>query len=136
MQVVDTEGDNYLGGKNLDYAIVDGIIIPYLKEHFSIDCILADDSKREILRDAMKFYAEQAKNQLSFKPKCDITSQLDEFGDDDEGNELELDMIITEEQLKPVVAPIFQKAIDICKQLISRNNLAGKLDTLTQTDAS
>lgn len=38
----------------------------------------------------MKFYAEQAKNQLSFKPKCDITSQLDEFGDDDEGNELEL----------------------------------------------
>lgn len=130
MQVVDTEGDNYLGGKNLDYAIVDGIIIPYLKEHFSIDCILADDSKREILRDAMKFYAEQAKNQLSFKPKCDITSQLDEFGDDDEGNELELDMIITEEQLKPVVAPIFQKAIDICKQLISRNNLAGKLDTL------
>lgn len=65
MQVVDTEGDNYLGGKNLDYAIVDGIIIPYLKEHFSIDCILADDSKREILRDAMKFYAEQAKNQLS-----------------------------------------------------------------------
>lgn len=39
-------------------------------------------------------------------------------------------MIITEEQLRPVVAPIFQKAIDICKQLISRNNLAGKLDTL------
>ena len=23
MQVFDTEGDNYLGGKNLDYAIVD-----------------------------------------------------------------------------------------------------------------
>ena len=31
MQVKDTEGDNYLGGKNLDYAIVDSIIIPYLK---------------------------------------------------------------------------------------------------------
>ena len=28
MQVFDTEGDNYLGGKNLDYAIVDNIIIP------------------------------------------------------------------------------------------------------------
>jgi len=26
MKVVDTEGDNYLGGKNLDYAIVDEII--------------------------------------------------------------------------------------------------------------
>lgn len=130
MQVIDTEGDNYLGGKNLDYAVVDGIIIPHLKENFVIDEIMSDEPKKQILRDAMKFYAEQAKNQLSFKDKCDITSQLDEFGEDDEGNELELDMVITAEQLKSVVTPIFQKAIDICKALIARNNLTGKLDTL------
>lgn len=130
MQVIDTEGDNYLGGKNLDYAVVDGILIPHLKENFVIDEILADEHKKQILRDAMKFYAEQAKNQLSFKDKCDITSQLDEFGEDDEGTELELDMVITADQLKTVVAPIFQKAIDICKTLIARNNLTGKLDTL------
>lgn len=130
MQVIDTEGDNYLGGKNLDYAVVDGILIPHLKENFVIDEILADEHKKQILCDAMKFYAEQAKNQLSFKDKCDITSQLDEFGEDDEGTELELDMVITADQLKTVVAPIFQKAIDICKTLIARNNLTGKLDTL------
>ena len=102
MQVKDTEGDNYLGGKNLDYAIVDNIIIPYLQENFVIDGIMANDATRDILRDAMKFYAEQAKNQLSFKTQADITSQLDEFGEDDEGNEIELDLIITQEQLKPV----------------------------------
>ena len=28
--VTDTEGDNYLGGKNLDYAIVDRILLPYM----------------------------------------------------------------------------------------------------------
>lgn len=130
MQVIDTEGDNYLGGKNLDYAVVDGIIIPHLKENFVIDDILADEQKKQILRDAMKFYAEQAKNQLSFKDKCDITSQLDEFGEDDEGTEIELDMVITAEQLKSAIQPIFQKAIDICKALIARNNLTGKLDSL------
>ena len=130
MQVIDTEGDNYLGGKNLDYAVVDGIIIPHLKENFVIDEILADEQKKQILRDAMKFYAEQAKNQLSFKDKCDITSQLDEFGEDDEGTEIELDMVITADQLRSVVQPVFQKAIDICKALIARNNLTGKLDTL------
>lgn len=130
MQVIDTEGDNYLGGKNLDYAVVDGIIIPHLKENFVIDDILADEQKKQILRDAMKFYAEQAKNQLSFKDKCDITSQLDEFGEDDEGTEIELDMVITADQLRSVVQPVFQKAIDICKALIARNNLTGKLDTL------
>ena len=125
MQVKDTEGDNYLGGKNLDYAVVDDIIIPYLQENFVIDEIMANDATRNILRDAMKFYAEQAKNQLSFKAQADITSQLDEFGEDDEGNEIELDLIITQEQLKPVLAKVFQKAIDITRDLLKRNGLSG-----------
>lgn len=131
MQVFDTEGDNYLGGKNLDYAIVDEIIIPYLQENYTIDNILADNTKKQILRDAMKFYAEQAKNHLSFKDKCDITSQIDEFGVDDDNNDIELDMIITQDQLKAVLHPIFQKAVDICKELLQRNNLKGsQLDSL------
>lgn len=125
MTVKDTEGDNYLGGKNLDYAIVDGIIIPYLRENYSIGSILEDETKKEILRDAVKYYAEQAKNQLSFKPKVDIMSQLDVYGEDDEGEPIELDMIITAEQLQQVFSPIFQKAIDIVKGLLQRNNLKG-----------
>lgn len=125
MQVKDTEGDNYLGGKNLDYAVVDNIIIPYLQENFVIDEIMANDATRNILRDAMKFYAEQAKNQLSFKAQADITSQLDEFGEDDEGNEIDLDLVVTQEQLKPVLAKVFQKAIDITKDLLKRNGLSG-----------
>lgn len=125
MQVKDTEGDNYLGGKNLDYAVVDDIIIPYLQENFVIDEIMANETTRNILRDAMKFYAEQAKNQLSFKPQADITSQLDEFGEDDEGNEIELDLVVTQEQLKPVLAKVFQKAVDITKDLLKRNGLTG-----------
>lgn len=131
MQVKDTEGDNYLGGKNLDYAVVDNIIIPYLQENFVIDEIMTNDATRNILRDAMKFYAEQAKNQLSFKAQADITSQLDEFGDDDDGNEIELDLVVTQEQLKPVLAKVFQKAIDITKDLLKRNGLLGSdLDKL------
>lgn len=125
MQVKDTEGDNYLGGKNLDFAIVDHIIIPYLKENYVIDEIMANEAKREILRNAMKYYAEQAKNQLSFKPEADITSQLDEFGEDDEGNEIELDLVITQQQLRGVLTPIFQKAIDITNNLVKRNGLNG-----------
>ena len=54
-QVIDTEGDNFLGGKNLDEAIVDEIILPHLKENFVIDELLEDNNKRTILRAAMKF---------------------------------------------------------------------------------
>ncbi|MDP4679009.1 MAG: Hsp70 family protein, partial [Cyclobacteriaceae bacterium] len=40
LSVKDTDGDAWLGGKNLDEAIVDNIIIPYLQTHYSIDFVL------------------------------------------------------------------------------------------------
>ena len=123
MQVFDTEGDNYLGGKNLDYAIVDNIIIPYLQENYDIEETLADPEKKEVLRDAMKTFAEDAKNQLSFKDKEDILSNLGDLGEDESGEEMELDLTITQDDLYDVMRPYFQKAVDICKELISRNNL-------------
>lgn len=125
MQVFDTEGDNYLGGKNLDYAIVDNIIIPYLMENFNLSSMIADADKKEVLRDAMKTYAEEAKNQLSFKEKEDIISNLGELGVDEDGEEIELDLTVTQENVFHVMRPYFQKAVDICKNLLQRNHLSG-----------
>lgn len=126
MKVIDTEGDNYLGGKNIDYAIVDEIIIPYLQKNFSIDSIINDDVKREVLRDAMKHYAEEAKIQLSFKDTHNILSDLGDIpGTDDDGNEFELDITISQTEMGKTVSPIFQKAITICNELLKRNHLNG-----------
>ena len=126
MKVIDTEGDNYLGGKNIDYAIVDEIIIPYLQKNFSIDSIINDDVKREVLRDAMKHYAEEAKIQLSFKDTHNILSDLGDIpGTDDDGYEFELDITISQTEMGKTVSPIFQKAITICNELLKRNQLNG-----------
>ena len=132
MKVIDTEGDNYLGGKNLDYAIVDEIIVPHLSARFAMDSILRDSIKKEVLREAMKYYAEEAKIQLSFKDKHNILSDLGDIpGEDDEGNEFELDITLSQTDIAKTVSPIFQKAIDICQELLKRNNLSGsKLDAL------
>lgn len=127
IQVFDTEGDNYLGGKNLDYAIVDNIIIPYVKENYVVDEILADPTKKEVLRDAMKTYAEDVKNQLSFKAKEDIISNLGDLGEDDEGEEIELDLTLSQKQVFNVMRPLFQKAVDICKTLLARNGMTNNL---------
>ena len=124
MQVFDTEGDNYLGGKNLDYAIVDNIIIPYLQQNYVLNETLENDEKKGVLRDAMKTYAEDAKNQLSFKDKYDILSNLGDLGDDEDGEEMELDLTVTQSEVFDVMRPYFQKAVDICKELVRRNNLS------------
>ena len=131
MKVIDTDGDNYLGGKNLDYAIVDEILIPHLSMKYSIQSNLEDNVK-SILRDALKPFAEEVKNQLSFKDSHELYYE-DTFleWDDDEGEEIEIDLVVNKETLKKVIAPIFQKAVDLTKDLIKRNNLSGeKLEAL------
>jgi len=64
MKVLDTEGDNELGGKDLDFAIVDSIIIPYLKDNYSIEGILENKEKRQILRNAMKIICWKGENRF------------------------------------------------------------------------
>lgn len=126
LAVKDTDGDNWLGGKNLDEAIVDQIIIPNLQQNFAIDSVLKDTDKKEILRNAVKFFAEEAKIQLSFKDSYNILSNLGDLPfDDDNGDEPEIDVLVTQKDMENVVAPIFQKAIDITKELLKRNNLKG-----------
>ena len=126
MQVKDTDGDNWLGGKNLDNAIVDHILIPYLKENFKIDSYLNDEIKNNLLKDALKIKAEEIKINLSFSKSYDVISNLGEYPEDDEGEEIEIDFTVTHDLLKDVLGPVFQKAIDLTKSVLERNNLDGK----------
>jgi molecular chaperone DnaK len=132
LSVKDTAGDNWLGGKNLDNAIVDQIIIPYLSETYAIDFVLNDENKLNLLRSAVKPIAEEAKNQLSFKDSWPILTNLGDLPFEDEnGEEPEIDINISQADLDKVLSPIFQKAIDITKDLLSKNNLKGSdLDAL------
>jgi len=125
MQVKDTEGDNWLGGKNLDNAIVDEILIPYLKDNFSIQSFLESEIKNNLLKDALKVKAEEIKVNLSFSKSFDVISNLGEYPEDDEGEEIELDFEVTHEEMIAVLGPVFQKAVDLSKEVLSRNNITG-----------
>ena len=123
LQVKDTEGDNKLGGKNLDLAIVNDLLIPKLKNEYKIDSYLENDKIRSLLVDALKKYADEAKIALSFEESHDILSNMGEFPEDDNGEEIELEIVINSTDLEPVLSPIFQRAIDLTEKLIKRNNV-------------
>lgn len=125
MKVVDTEGDNYLGGKNLDFAIVDQLILPDIQSRFSINNILSDDKRKTEFRNALKFFAEEIKNNLSFNASHNIYVDPGDCGEDDEGEEIDIDLTITQEELEQVLTPVFQRAVDLSIKLIERNNLKG-----------
>ena len=124
-QVIDTDGDSYLGGKDIDYTMVDKIFLPYIEKKYNVAKIVSSESKLAMLRQAMKHYAEQAKIELSTAPSVEVLSDLGELGTDDNGKELELDLLITREMAYPFMEPFFKKAVTICLQLLKRNNLDG-----------
>lgn len=125
IQVADTEGDNYLGGKNLDYAIVDSILLPHIRKGFRIDTLLADTQRLALFKDSLKSYAEEIKIGISSKETYSLLSDLGDLGVDDDGEEIEIDLTVSREEVFNVIRPYFQKAVDICLSILERNSLIG-----------
>lgn len=124
MTPIDTAGNNNLGGKDIDNAILEEIFIPYFQSNYSIDNILA--TKRDAFKNMWKAKAEEAKIALSFNESVEIETDLgDDFGTDDEGVDFEMCMTITQSDLEKIAGPIYQEAVDITKELLTRNNLRG-----------
>lgn len=129
--VKDTKGDNFLGGKDLDRAIVEKILLHEVAQEHGFHSYLAEvPVRRELLRDALMKWAEEAKNVLSYNDSHWVESDLGDIILAD-GDEIELDFELTQDRLRPVVEPLFQRAIDQAKTLLNRHGLQGSdLDEL------
>ena len=121
MKVVDSAGNNHLGGKDLDTAIVDQLFIPEIQQQCEIEDTVSSSATKVILQEALKRYAAEAKIKLSSSDQW--SEFIDDLGEDDSGDDIEFDITITLDQYEKAVIPIFQQAIDITKDLIKRNNL-------------
>lgn len=128
LTVFDTEGDNYLGGKNLDEAVVNKILIPSLKEDYSLSSYETTEWKKKALMDALKGPAEELRIALSFADSADYSTydRNLNMGQDDNGEDIDLEITITKDQLIDAIGEQYQKAVNICKNLLVRNGLTGK----------
>ena len=127
MQVVDTEGDSFLGGKDIDYAIVDSVLLPYVRNNYEIRKITSSEAKTGMLREALKMYAETAKIELSTNNSADILSDLGDLGHDDNGNEIVLDLTISRGMMETIMNPFLERTVSICQEVMQRNNLSGDM---------
>ena len=133
VDVKDTEGDNFLGGKDLDYAIVNEIFIDEVIRDANVRAFWnsSPDRKRRLL-DVLKKFAELARIALSSTGRHEVYTELDAAIKLPDGyRPIELDFEITRDQLRPVLTPFFQRAIDKACVLLERNGLTGSdLDEL------
>ena len=124
MKVVGTDGDCDLGGKNIDLAIVDEILFPYVEKKYSVEKILADKKGKKLFRAALKIHAENIKKEIARGKPINYVPG-DPLGEDDNGEKIELDLHLTLVDVEKAVKPVFQKAIDISLELLKDNNLTG-----------
>lgn len=126
MKVIDTEGDNHLGGKNLDLAIVDDILIPYITENYGISKIKANKASYSNIRNYLKYYAEYNRIDLSIEKSIEFNTEGVIEIKDDEGRNISFDELkIKRDSYNKIAEPIFQRAINLTNTLLERNNLKG-----------
>lgn len=123
MSVVSSEGDNNLGGKDLDNLVVNQILVPLLQEKYVIDNRLSDP-KENNLKDRLKTIADTLKIDLGKNESFDILTDLDELGLDDAGKEIEIEKTFTREEVYSVMKVPFMQAIDHAKKLLKVNNIS------------
>src|ERR1035437_9205747 len=103
IQVVNHGGDNNLGGKLIDWAIVEQIFVPALRS-FNLPDFRRGNKKWLVPFAKLKLHAESAKIALSKDLSYEITDEF--ICQDDSGEPVHLDLAITRSLLERLKDPL------------------------------
>jgi len=116
LSVLAHNGDNFLGGKNFDWEIVDKVIVPKILEKFSIKSFNRGNKKYSGVFSKLKFMAESAKIELSEYEKVSIV--VENIGNDDDDKEIFLSIDFTKKEFEKLIQPMVDRTIELAKATI------------------
>jgi len=116
LSVLGHNGDNFLGGKDFDWAIVDKVILPAILEKHKVEDFTRGNKKYRSVFAKLKYYAETAKIALS---QTDTTTiEIEKIGNDDDGEEIYLTIPFTRNDFEKLIKPFVDKTIELSKETI------------------
>jgi molecular chaperone DnaK len=121
IEVVNHGGDNQLGGKNIDWKIVENILAPALTNVCPLDNFKRGRKEWRSAFAKLKWHAEQAKIALSRREtfNIDIT-----FSTDDNFPEpFQFDYLLKQSDVAAAAEPFIIKSINICKKTLADKRL-------------
>jgi molecular chaperone DnaK len=119
LRVLHHAGDSYLGGKLIDWALVERVLAPAVERDLGWSGFRRDDSRWRPAFAALKAAAEEAKIALSRAERVDITPELA-----DEHNELQtFEYTLTRAELDAVSAPFYNRAVNLCRTALADASL-------------
>jgi len=116
LRVVGHDGDNFLGGRDIDRALVNWLLQKLQQEESVV--VDEDAESHKIALRHIYQEAENAKIRLSNHERTSL--ELDFTLD---GKHIETDLQLTRNDLEAITAPIVERAISICLRLIAQHGL-------------
>lgn len=119
LRVLNHAGDRYLGGKLIDWALVERVLAPAAAAEFGLTEFQRDNPQQEFNFTRLKAAAEEAKIALS---SIDSTTLLVDL--DTPGGPETFDFTLTRDALDRVAEPYYVRAINLCREAIRENGLS------------
>lgn len=121
IQVVNHGGDNHLGGKDLDWAIVEDILIPAVLREHELDDFRRGNPRWQLAIAKLKLHAEKAKIRLSRDEE--VHDWIDNLFQDSAGAAVSFEYTIRREQVEQLMEPLVARSIDISKRVLKERRL-------------
>lgn len=117
LSVLGHNGDNFLGGKNIDWDIVENIIVPRVIEKFKLTNFKRKNPKYSHIFPRLKYYAESAKIELSQYKRT--TVEIEDIGKDENGKTMELSFDFSRQELENLISSLIDRTIELTKETLN-----------------
>lgn len=127
LRVLNHAGDPYLGGKVIDWAVVDQVLAPQAGQALGLRDFRRDNPKWRHAFGALKGAAETAKIRLSRADHVTINVELPIGG----GKEETFECVLRREEMDAAAEPSYLRAINLCRKALAESALdPGDIDRL------
>lgn len=118
LRVVDHAGDNFLGGRDVDQALVDWAVGELARRAPVPGLDRGDPASRRALA-RLKAACEEAKIELTRAPRAAIVVPALAAGRD--GAAIDVDLAVSRAQLDTLMAPLISRSLAVVGELLARN---------------
>jgi molecular chaperone DnaK len=119
LRVVGHDGDNFLGGRDFDWAIVDHLLSVISREQ-GVTLTRADPKLAASMR-RLKAAVEEAKIELTRASEATIVVP---GAFDVDGRSVDVDLTLDRATMDGLCAPLVDRSVDVCRRLIAAHGLS------------
>ncbi len=124
IQVVNHDGDNFLGGKLIDWDIVTKKLIPSITAQYNLPGFSRGSERWENAIGKMKYYAEQAKIDVC-RSEAPAEVWIESLCEDADGKEVDFAYTLTPEDVQEVSQPFIERSLELCRSTLKATGLSG-----------